>query len=53
MEDHLRWPNGMELHGYGHYHDTYENIDGSWRIKTTTLTRLRLDVTQGTVGQAM
>ena len=44
MEDMLRWPNGMEMHGYGHYHETYEKIDGQWRIKTTTLTRLRVDI---------
>jgi SnoaL-like domain len=44
MEDMLRWPNGMELHGFGHYHETYEKLDGRWRIKTTTLTRLRVDV---------
>ena len=24
MEDMLRWPDGAELHGYGHYHETYE-----------------------------
>src|SRR5207302_7220468 len=24
MEDMLRWPNGKEMHGYGHYHETYE-----------------------------
>jgi len=44
MEDMLRWPNGMELHGFGHYHETYAKIDGGWRIKATTLTRLRVDV---------
>jgi uncharacterized protein (TIGR02246 family) len=44
MEDMLRWPNGMELHGYGHYHETYEKRDGRWFISTTTLTRLRVDV---------
>ncbi|HTL87376.1 MAG TPA: nuclear transport factor 2 family protein [Acidimicrobiia bacterium] len=43
MEDMLRWPDGAEMHGYGHYHETYEQIDGAWRIKTTTLTRLRVD----------
>ena len=43
MEDMLRWPDGSELHGYGHYHETYEKIDGQWRIKTLTLTRLRID----------
>jgi hypothetical protein len=45
MEDMLRWPNGMELHGYGHYHETYEKSDGRWRIRSTTLTRLRVDMT--------
>ena len=43
MEDMLRWPNGTELHGFGHYHETYDKADGTWRIKRTTLTRLRLD----------
>jgi uncharacterized protein (TIGR02246 family) len=47
MEDMLRWPNGTELHGYGHYHDTYEKSDAGWRIKTSTLTRLRMDFTGG------
>ncbi len=46
MEDKLRWPNGTELHGYGHYHDTYEKTDGAWRIKTSKLTRLRMDFSE-------
>jgi len=46
MEDMLRWPNGMELHGYGHYHETYERAGGRWRIKRSELTRLRTDLTQ-------
>ena len=45
MEDMLRWPNGMELHGYGHYHETYAKTDGGWRIASTKLTRLRSDFT--------
>jgi uncharacterized protein (TIGR02246 family) len=45
MEDMLRWPDGMELHGYGHYHETYEKADGQWRIKRSVLTRLRMDIT--------
>ena len=45
MEDMLRWPDGMELHGYGHYHETYERVGDEWRIKTSTLTRLRMDFT--------
>jgi hypothetical protein len=45
MEDKLRWPErGTAMHGYGHYHETYELVDGAWRIKTLTLTRLRVDV---------
>jgi uncharacterized protein (TIGR02246 family) len=43
MEDMLRWPDGSEMHGYGHYLETYEKVDGEWRIKTSTLTRLRTD----------
>jgi hypothetical protein len=35
----------LTLHGYGHYHETYEKADGRWRIKTSKLTRLREDVT--------
>jgi len=45
MEDMLRWPDGREMHGYGHYHETYERAGDAWRIKTSTLTRLRVDVT--------
>jgi hypothetical protein len=47
MEDKLWWPNGLSLHGYGHYHETYEKVDGEWCIKTTTLTRLRVDLHGG------
>jgi len=45
MEDMLRWPDGTELHGYGHYYETYEKVAGAWRIKTLRLTRLRMDFT--------
>ena len=45
MEDLLRAPDGSvdTVHGFGHYHETYERIDGQWRIKTLRLTRLRVD----------
>ena len=46
MEDKLRWPEGSPvrtMHGYGHYHETYERTEQGWRIKTITLTRLRVD----------
>jgi hypothetical protein len=46
MEDLLR--GGPEtyvkmVHGFGHYTETYERIDGNWHIKSTILTRLRID----------
>jgi hypothetical protein len=45
MEDMLRFPDGSELHGYGHYQERYEKRGGQWLIKASTLTRLRLDFT--------
>jgi hypothetical protein len=27
----------------GHYHETYEKVEGKWQIKTLRLTRLRVD----------
>jgi hypothetical protein len=43
MEDQLWWPPGgpiAHLHGFGHYHETYEKTAEGWRIKTMRLTRL-------------
>ncbi len=45
MEDMLRFPDGRDMHAYGHYHETYEKHDGQWRIKSSKLTRLRTDFT--------
>lgn len=48
MVDLLRFPKGQkvkEVVAYGHYHETYERIDGHWKIKTLRLPRLRVDVT--------
>ena len=44
LEDVVRLGPGVNLHGRGHYHETYEKVDGQWLIKTSTLTRLREDV---------
>ncbi|MBW8814314.1 MAG: nuclear transport factor 2 family protein [Caulobacterales bacterium] len=30
----------LSIDGYGHYHETYERLDGVWAIKTTRITRL-------------
>jgi hypothetical protein len=48
MEDLIWWPEGSRrktLHGWGHYHETFEKSDGTWRIKTLKLTRLRVEQT--------
>jgi uncharacterized protein (TIGR02246 family) len=45
LHDHIVWPDGTRLQGDGHYHETYERADGAWRIKSSTLTRLRMDLT--------
>ncbi|WP_292988893.1 nuclear transport factor 2 family protein [Mycobacterium sp.] len=44
LEDVVRLAPGLNLNGYGHYHETYEKVDGQWRIKTSKLTRLREDI---------
>lgn len=44
LEDVVRLAPGLNLNGYGHYHETYVKIDGQWRIKTSKLTRLREDI---------
>lgn len=51
MEDRLYWQGEREAdqpvtaHGFGHYFDTYECIDGQWLIKSLKLTRIRLTKT--------
>ena len=52
MEDRLRWPDGTEMHGFGHYHETYEKGDRGWRIQSSTLTRLRTDFTPAAAAAA-
>jgi hypothetical protein len=49
MQDFLKMPErsplGMKtMIGWGHYTETYERVDGEWKIKTLVLTRLRRDV---------
>jgi hypothetical protein len=44
LNDVVRLLPGLTLNAYGHYHETYEKIDGRWRIKTSKLTRLREDI---------
>jgi hypothetical protein len=49
LEDVVRFGPGVNLRGYGHYHETYEKVDGEWRIKNSKLTRLRVDIFNGLV----
>ncbi|HEX3705187.1 MAG TPA: nuclear transport factor 2 family protein [Mycobacteriales bacterium] len=44
MQDVVRFAPGVTLHGFGHYDETYEKADGQWRIKSSTLTRLREEI---------
>ena len=47
MEDWIVFGDGHELHGAGHYHETYEKRDGNWQIKTLHLTRTILKLSDG------
>ena len=45
LQDFIHWPNGVRLHGAGHYHETYEKTADGWRIASSRLTRLHADIT--------
>jgi uncharacterized protein (TIGR02246 family) len=45
LQDTIVWPDGTRMEGYGHYHETYEQVEGEWKIKSSTLTRLHVDFT--------
>jgi len=45
LHDVIVWPDGSRLDGDGHYHETYALVGGTWRITSSTLTRLRMDLT--------
>jgi hypothetical protein len=34
------------LHGFGHYHETYVRTAAGWRISSTRLTRLRIELSK-------
>jgi hypothetical protein len=34
------------LHGFGHYHETYVKLETGWRIRSSRLTRLRVEMTK-------
>ena len=35
-EEHARYPDGRSMEGYGYHHETYEKVDGAWKVKTQT-----------------
>jgi uncharacterized protein (TIGR02246 family) len=45
LHDEIVWPDGTRMRGDGHYHETYELVGEQWRIASSTLTRLRMDLT--------
>lgn len=54
LEDVLIFGGTVGVHGYGHYNDRYEKVNGKWVVKYSKLTRTRLDLINpdGTVIQA-
>ena len=44
MQDVVRFVPGLTMHGFGHYHETYEKVDGRWLITSSRLTRLREEI---------
>jgi 3-phenylpropionate/cinnamic acid dioxygenase small subunit len=44
LQDVVRFTVGLNLVGYGHYHETYAKTAGQWRITSSKLTRLREDI---------
>lgn len=44
LHDIVIFGDGTRLDGYGHYHETYEKVDGDWKIASSTLTRVHMDL---------
>ncbi len=49
MQDRLIFANGAGMVGYGHYTETYVKMGGEWKIASSKLTRLMVEMT-GTTG---
>jgi hypothetical protein len=45
LHDEIVWPDGTQMRGDGHYHEMYVREGGEWRIASSTLTRLRMELT--------
>ena len=44
MQDLVRFGPGATMHGFGHYIETYEKHNGEWKIRSSKLTRLRMEI---------
>jgi len=40
-------PDGSAIDSFGHYHNTYKKVDGSWRLKSLKLVWLHREVRPG------
>ena len=48
MYDRISWsPERPSLSGYGHYHERYVRVRGEWKIASSRLTRLHIDIQPG------
>ena len=43
-KEHPLYDGSTYLHGFGHYRETYVRLEKGWRIHTTQLTRLRVEM---------
>lgn len=44
MQDRNVWPDGRKLLGFGHYTETYRRENGEWRIASSALSRLGMEL---------
>jgi hypothetical protein len=42
--EHPLYDGSTYLHGFGHYHETYVKLAAGWRIQSSRLTRLRVEM---------
>jgi len=42
FHDRILIPGAVTMHGYAYYYDTYEKVEGEWKIKSTKIHWLRL-----------
>ena len=50
LEDVLVFGGVLGVHGYGHYNDHYEKVNGQWVVKASKLTRTRIDLIDPSTG---